>query len=142
MNIRDYKKILFYVMFPLFLGGLVGILNINGFNNYDGILSGWIFPVVWTILYILMGYSSYLISGNKRLFSIYIINLIVNLLWTFIFFMFDFKVFAFFWILFLIIIVSIMIYEFYRVDKLSGYLLIPYILWLLFAAILNLIEII
>lgn len=142
MNIRDYKKILFYVMFPLFLGGLVGILNINGFNNYDGIVSGWIFPVVWTILYILMGYSSYLISGNKRLFSIYIINLIVNLLWTFIFFMFDFKVFAFFWILFLIIIVSIMIYEFYRVDKLSGYLLIPYILWLLFAAILNLIEII
>ena len=129
-------------MFPLFLVRLVGILNINGFNNYDGIVSCWTFPVVWTILYILMGYSSYLISGNKRLFSIYIINLIVNLLWTFIFFMFDFKVFAFFWILFLIIIVSIMIYEFYRVDKLSGYLLIPYILWLLFAAILNLIEII
>ena len=87
-------------MFPLFLVRLVGILNINGFNNYDGIVSCWTFPVVWTILYILMGYSGYLINGNKRLFSIYIINLIVNLLWTFIFLCLILSFFLFFAIIF------------------------------------------
>lgn len=142
IDIRDYKKILLYVSLPLLLGGLVGILNSGSFSNYNGLVPNWVFPVVWSILYILMGYSSYLVRDNKKLINIYKINLAVNLLWTFIFFMFNLKVFAFFWILFLIVIVGIMIYEFYKENRLSAYLLIPYILWLVFAAILNLLEII
>ena len=74
--------------------------------------------------------------------NIYKLNLFVNLTWSFIFFTFDFKVLAFFWILLLIVIVGIMIYGFYKENKIAGYLLIPYILWLVFAAILNLLQII
>lgn len=142
INFKDYKKILFYVLVPLLLGGLVGILNRGSFSNYDGIVPAWIFPVVWSVLYILMGYSSYLISDNKRLLNIYKVNLVLNLLWTFIFFMFNLKVLAFFWILLLVVIVGVMIYEFYKENKLAAYLLIPYFLWLIFASILNLIQII
>jgi len=141
MNSRDYKKVLLYVSVPLLLGGLVGILNSGSFSNYNGFVPRWVFPVVWSILYIFMGYSSYLVRNNKRLINIYKINLIVNLLWSFLFFMFNLKILAFFWILLLIVIVGIMIYEFYNENKLSAYLLIPYLLWLVFASILNLLEI-
>ena len=71
IKFKDYKKILFYLLVPLLFGGLVGILNSDNFSNYDGLVSSWIFPVVWSILYILMGFYSYLISDNKRLFNIY-----------------------------------------------------------------------
>ena len=104
MNIRDYKKILLYVSVPLLLGGLVGILNSGSFSNYSSFVPRWVFPVVWSILYILMGYSSYLVRNNKQLINIYKISLIINLLWSFIFFMFNLKVLAFFWILLLIVI--------------------------------------
>ena len=142
IKFKDYKKILFYLLVPLLFGGLVGILNSDNFSNYDGLVSSWLFPVIWSILYILMGFSSYLISDNKRLFNIYKVNLMVNLLWTFIFFMFNLKVFAFFWILLLSVIVGFMIYEFYKENKFAAYLLIPYFLWLIFASILNLLQII
>ena len=89
-----------------------------------------------------MGISSYLIRGNDKLTKIYIINLVVNLVWPFLFFLFNMKTLAFFWILLLIVVVGVMIYEFYKENKLSAYLLIPYIIWTVFAAILNLMEII
>ena len=142
IDFRDYKSILLYISVPLLLGAVVGLLTSPGTSNYQGIVPGWIFPIVWTILYILMGLSSYLIKDNKRLINLYKLNLFFNLTWSFIFFTFNFKVLAFFWILALIIIVGIMIYEFYKENKLSAYLLIPYILWLVFAAVLNLLQII
>ena len=71
---------------------------------------------------------------------IYKNRLVVNLLWPIIFFLFKLKVLAFFWILALILIVGYMMYEFYRENKLSSYLLIPYMLWIIFASILNLLE--
>lgn len=139
---RDYKKLLFYIVVPLLLGTIVGFLTSSGTSSYNGFVPGWIFPIVWTILYILMGISSYLINNNKKLINIYWLNLIVNLTWPFIFFTFDLKILAFFWILVLIIIVGYMIYEFYKENKVSGYLLIPYLLWLIFASVLNLLQIV
>ena len=142
INLRDYKTILLYVGIPLILGAIVGILTSGGTSSYEGLVPAYIFPIVWSILYILMGLSSYLVRDNKRLMNIYKLNLAVNLTWPFIFFTFDLKVLAFFWILALIVIVGIMIYEFYKESKLSAYLLIPYILWLIFASILNLLQIV
>ena len=142
INLRDYKTILLYVGIPLILGAIVGILTSGGTSGYEGLVPAYIFPIVWSILYILMGLSSYLVRDNKRLMNIYKLNLAVNLTWPFIFFTFDLKVLAFFWILALIVIVGIMIYEFYKESKLSAYLLIPYMLWLLFASILNLLQIV
>lgn len=89
-----------------------------------------------------MGISSYIVRDNRELMNIYKVNLIVNLLWPIIFFSFGLKVFAFFWLLLLILIVGYMIYKFYNENRTSSYLLIPYMLWLIFASILNLMEII
>lgn len=142
IDIRNYKTLLIYIAVPLLLGTVVGFLTSSGTSSYNGFVPGWVFPIVWSILYILMGISSYLVRDNKRLINIYKLNLIVNLTWPFIFFTFNLKVFAFFWILLLIIIVGYMIYEFYKENKLAGYLLIPYLLWLVFAAVLNLMQIV
>lgn len=142
INFKDYKIILVYVLVPLLLGTLVGILTSGSTSNYDGLVLGFVFPIVWSILYILMGFSSYLVRDNEELINLYKLSLFVNLSWSFLFFSFDFKILAFFWILLLIFIVGIMIYRFYKENKLAGYLLIPYFLWLLFASILNLLQII
>lgn len=137
----NYKSLAIYILVPLVLGGIIGLITSKESSNYNGPVPGWLFPVVWSILYILMGISSYLIRDNKKLLNIYYINLGVNLLWPIIFFLFKLKVLAFFWILILILIVGYMMYEFYKENKLSSYLLIPYMLWLIFASVLNLLEI-
>ena len=136
----DYKKLALYIAIPLVLGVIVGLITMKASLSYNGPVPRWIFPIAWSILYVLMGISSYFISDNKNLLNIYKINLIVNLLWPIIFFLFKLKVLSFFWILILILIVGYMIYKFYQENKLSSYLLIPYILWLVFASVLNLLE--
>jgi len=132
----NYKSLILYALFPLVIGTIVGLLTDT--STYNGNVPAIIFPIVWSILYVLMGVSSYLVRDNKELMIIYIINLIVNYAWSFIFFNLEFRVFAFFWILLLLGIVIYMAYRFYKENKLAGYLLIPYILWLIFAAFLNL----
>lgn len=142
------KPLLFSILIPLFLGSFVGFLTAP-FNNYYEISlpsfapPGILFPIVWTILYILMGISSYLIiiscanDKNDALF-IYGTQLLINLLWSFIFFVFRFYLLSFIWILLLIWFVVIMIKSFYNISKISAYLQILYLLWLIFAAFLNL----
>lgn len=142
MKKNDYKKLILYIAIPLLLGGIVGFITSKESTNYNGIVDGWVFPIVWSILYILMGISSYIVRNNKELMNIYKVNLVINLLWPIIFFTLNFKVFGFFWILLLILVVGYMMYKFYNKNKISAYLLIPYLLWLIFASILNLMEII
>ena len=134
----NYKKLSIFILIPLILGTIVGLLTTPN-SNIDSILPSWIFPVVWTILYTLMGISSYLIyERTKEISKIYISQLIVNLIWPFIFFKFKLFTLAFIWILLLILLVIIMIKEFLSKNKLAGYLQIPYLIWLFIAAILNL----
>ena len=138
----NYKKLLIFILVPLSLGTLVGILTVPN-SNVDSIIPAWIFPVVWTILYILMGVSSYLIyEDTNEIPKIYIIQLIFNLLWSFVYFKFKLFTLAFIWILLLILLVIIMIKDFISKNKLAGYLQIPYLIWLFIAALLNLIIII
>lgn len=139
---NNYKKLIIFIAIPLVLGGIVGFITRSGSSSYDGIVPGYIFPIVWSILYIMMGISSYFISDDSKLIKIYIVSLIINLLWPIIFFGFKLKVLGFFWILMLILVVGYMIYMFYDRNRVSAYLLIPYLLWIIFASILNLIEII
>ena len=101
-----------------------------------------IFSIVWPILYTLMGISSYLIfkSNDKyknKALSIYIIQLVLNFLWNFIFFNQQNYLLAFIWIIILIVVVIYMIYEFFKINKTAAYLQIPYLLWLIFASILS-----
>lgn len=138
----NYKKLIIFILIPLVLGGIVGFITSSESSSYNGIIPGYVFPIVWSVLYILMGISSYLVSDDSGLLNIYKVNLIINLLWPILFFSFGLEVLAFFWLLLLILVVGFMIYKFYFYNKTSSYLLIPYIIWLFIAAILNLIEIV
>ncbi len=140
----DKKKIWYIVisiLIPVFIGFL-GILLGGSMSLFDNIKkpvfapSAILFPMAWGILYILMGISSYLVYESDSEYKktgliFYAIQLIVNALWTMIF------LFAFIWLLLLLLLVLVMMYYFYKSSKLAFYLQIPYVLWLVFAAILN-----
>lgn len=135
------------IFIPVILGGIVALL-ISGSMDYNDLnrppLSppGFIFGIVWTVLYILMGVSYGIIASkdlvDKNINTIYYLQLFVNLLWPIAFFIFKWRLFAFIWLLLLIILVIKMIIDFYKKNKLSAYLQIPYLLWCIFAAYLNL----
>ena len=141
----NFKHLSLSILIPLGFGTLVGLLT-SGENNYNMMIQpifappSILFPIVWTILYILMGISSYIIyeSGNNdKALIIYIAQLIVNLLWSFFFFTFRLYLFSFVWIILLIVLVLLMIKEFYKINKVSALIQLPYLLWLIFASVLN-----
>ena len=139
-------KRIIYSLLPIVGGALVGLI-ISGYMNYGDMVKpplsppSYIFPIVWTILYILMGISYFIATKDKEndkdLNQIYLLQLFVNLFWPIIFFALKMYFTAFFWIILLIILVIIMIKELLKNNKISGYLQIPYFIWLLFATYLN-----
>ncbi len=136
----------------LYIGGTLAaaaIGSILGPASFDGLTKppltppGWLFPVVWTILYILMGIAAYRISllsdsGKTAALQLYWIQLAVNTLWTFFFFRLEWQLFAFFWLLLLIGLIVYTILAFRRLDPTAARLLYPYLVWCVFAAYLNL----
>lgn len=130
-----------FIILPLSIGVAISLLTKPYMLNYNGLLPKIIFPIVWSILYLLIGLSMYLIKDDDELFTLFKVNLIFNYAWTFIFFVFNMKILAFIWIIMLIIITTYMIKKLRKVNKLSSNLLIPYDIWLVFASILNIIEI-
>ena len=145
----DIKSLVLNIAFALVAGGIGASLG-GKMDDFATINKPWfsppaiVFPIAWTALYILMGISTYLVCENKtdkkfkkRACFIYLAQLLVNVLWTPLFFRFKLYLLSFFWILLLIILVGIMIIKFYKIKPLAGYLQIPYILWLIFASILN-----
>ena len=104
---------------------------------------GWVFPVVWTILFVLMGIAAYLVyvSGSPQSTSalkLYLVQLLFNLGWSVLFFRWDAYLPAFLWLLILWYLVYMLIRQFGAISSLAGKLLIPYLIWLTFAAYLNL----
>lgn len=140
MNIKLLIK---NIALPLIIGIVVGLIMMP-FNDYKDLIQpplsppAILFPIVWTILYILMGISAYIISLRKGKLITYYWQLFVNALWTILFFVFKLRLLSFIWIILLIILVIKMIKEFSRINSLAGYIQIPYLLWLIFAAYLNL----
>ena len=102
---------------------------------------GIVFPIAWTIIYLLIGISYTLLKEKgevqKETKQLYYSQLLFNYLWTFIFFVFRLRLLSVLWIIILDVLVIVMTYQFYKQNKLSGILLIPYILWLIFATYLN-----
>lgn len=106
---------------------------------------GRLFPIVWTILYALMGIASYLVlvSGKnkeeiRKAILVYVYQLVVNFLWPTFFFNFGWYLFSFFWLILLWGLILLMILRFYKISEKAAYLLIPYLLWVTFAGYLNL----
>lgn len=126
---------------PLILGSIVGlIVNSNDYTTLNQpplAPPGVLFPVVWFILYLLMGISYNLTSKSKDIKFIYYLQLIFNYLWSFIFFVFEMQLLAIIWIIILIFLVIIMTIKFYNDNKLAAYLQIPYLIWLIFALYLS-----
>ena len=106
---------------------------------------GWVFPVAWTLLYILMGIASYIVASSsvsrerkERALCVYALQLAVNFAWPVIFFKLSAYGAAFFWLLLLLLLVLANELLFKHISKTAGKLLLPYLLWLLFALYLNL----
>lgn len=141
------KKV-FYLFLPIILGSIVGFI-ISGSIDYTSLIKpplappSWLFPVAWTIIYLLMGISYYLLKKNyteKELgieSIVYYIQLGVNLLWSILFFSLKLRFFSIIWIIFLDILVIMMIYWFFNKNKYSAYLNILYLVWILFATYLT-----
>lgn len=139
------------IAIPIVVGAVSGFLTRNAMQDFEALnqppLSppGWLFPIVWTILYTLMGISAYLIkvadASTEEIddaLTIYRYQLIVNFLWPVFSFNFGWYLFAFVWLILLWILVIFMIRKFYTISKPAAYLNIPYLIWLTFAAYLNL----
>lgn len=138
------------IAIPIIMGAVAGFLTRNAMQDFEALnqppLSppGWLFPIVWTILYVLMGISAYMIkvadASTEEIddaLTIYRYQLIANFLWPVFFFNFGWYLFAFIWLILLWILVIFMIRKFYTISKPAAYLNIPYLIWLTFAAYLN-----
>ena len=141
----NWKKLLLFIAIPLAVGGLSALLSGGMDINYiQPPLSppGWVFAVVWPILYGLMGWASYLVAEapgeKKKALWLYAAQLFVNFLWSIVFFRFDSVVGALLLLVLLWVLVLLTIRAFGDVSERASDLLIPYILWLSFALYLNL----
>ena len=145
----NWKKLLLCLAIPLAVGGLGALLS-GGMSDYGAMAKpplsppGWVFPVVWSILYLLMGYASYRIletpasmEENKKALILYGLQLLANFIWPLLFFGGGWFLLAFFWLILLWVLIYLTIRAFCKIDEIAGNLLIPYILWVTFAAYLN-----
>jgi len=139
-------KNLFYIFFPLIIGISTSILtsgsiNLNELKQPPLSPPSILFPIVWTILYLLIGISYYLYKKNtyidKTETIIYYAQLLVNALWSIIFFTLKLRFFSIIWILILVILIYLLITLFIQKYKPSAYLLIPYLIWCIFATYLT-----
>lgn len=137
---------LLYILTPLIGGSIVGLI-INKSIDYNYLVNpplsppSYLFPIVWSILYLLIGISYYIYrkNNNDNLLTIklYYIQLILNYLWSIIFFTIKLRTLAVIWIIVLAITIIYLMIIFYKEERTSFYLFIPYILWVLFATYLN-----
>lgn len=145
----QWKKLLICIAIPLAVGGLAALLTMNSMETFGRLnqppLSppAWLFPVVWTILYTLMGIASYLVLVSEKVYraksalTLYGIQLAFNFLWSIVFFNLNAYWFAFVWLIILWVLIIVTTVLFYRISKAAGYLMIPYLIWVTFAAYLN-----
>ncbi len=144
---KNFFKLIFFIITPLIIGFLSSLFsgNISSYNELNRpFLSppSAIFPIVWSILYIFMGFSAFLINlsdspDKKNALLLYWIQLFMNFMWSILFFKFDLRFISFLWLIALILVVIEMMHRFKNISPLAARLNIPYLLWLFFAAYLN-----
>lgn len=140
-NIKNF----FRIFFPLIIGGIVGVI-IKNHIDYSLVEKPpfsppkLAFPIAWSILYLLIGISYYLYRKNnndKQTIKIYYIGLFFNALWSIIFFVLKLRLTSIFWIIALLLLTIVLFINYKKQNKISAYLLIPYILWLTYATYIN-----
>ena len=139
---------IFSFILPLAVGGLAAWLTMGSMSRYAALVQppfappAWIFPIAWTILYVLMGWASLRVrqSGSperSNALALYYTQLAVNFVWPLLFFRVGLYGTAFWWLILLLALVLVTARVFYRIDKQAGWLLVPYLVWLVYAAYLN-----
>jgi len=150
--LNNRKKLLIIcIAIPLAVGIAAGLLTRGSMEAFETLnqppLSppGWLFPVVWTALYILMGIASWLVAVSDqprviidRALRLYGIQLAFNFLWPIVFFNLKLYLFALIWLMLLWILILATILRFRKISSGASWLLIPYLVWVSFAAYLNL----
>ena len=144
---EKFKIYLESVLIPIIVGGIVGLI-ISDSIDYDTLTKPFLsppsllFPIMWTVLYFLMGISYGILKirhlDDTKIKIIYYLQLFVNAFWSIFFFSLKWRLFSFIWILLLDFLVGWMIVLFYRKYKTASLLQLPYLFWILFASYLNL----
>ena len=149
---KKWKPYIISVAIALGVGALAAFFTRNSMDIYGALNQpplappSWIFPVVWIILYTLMGISSAMVwikgegNGIDTTFplKIYTVQLVFNFLWSIVFFNLRWYLFAYIWLMLLWVLIIVMIVQFRRISRIAGNLQIPYLLWVTFASYLNL----
>lgn len=144
----QWKPFLVCIAIPMIIGGLSSLVTKNQMKEFNLLNQpefsppGWLFPVVWTTLYLLMGISSYLVFTSKCRYkeialALYAGSLAFNFLWPIVFFNFQSFVVAFLVLVIIVALVALTIAFYSKCNKIAALLQIPYLLWLLFAGYLN-----
>ena len=144
----QWRKLISCLAIPLAAGGLSALLTRGSMESFEALnkppLSppGWLFPVVWTVLFVLMGIASYLaaVSGgpNRTALAVYGVQLLFNFVWPLLFFRLAQYLPAFIWLVILWVLILVTAVLFYRISKPAGYLMLLYLAWVAFAGYLNL----
>ncbi len=149
MKKSKWKVYLISILIPEIVGILAGLLTAGGMDSYNMLEKpaltppAIVFPIVWTILYALMGISAARIwlappsKDRSQGIKLYALQLFFNFFWSILFFNLQAFGFSFLWIIALWTLILLMIITFYDVDKTAAYLQIPYLVWVTFAAYLN-----
>ncbi len=155
MRKETKKKILLFaaaIVLPLAVGGFSALLTAGNMNVYDELATppgsppSAAFPIVWTVLYILMGVSSGVVWFRQRIdknsadagVCFYILSLAFNFVWSILFFNMRLFTFSFIWLCALLLLLVLTVVQYLKVSKTAAYLQIPYILWVAYAGYLNL----
>ena len=151
MKWKNWKVYAFWIGLSEIVGILAGLISRAGTQSYIMMAEkppltppAIVFPMVWSILYALMGIGSARIylaqesTKRNRGLTVFIAQLIINFFWPLFFFNLQAYGFSFFWLLLLWVLVFYMIFTFFKTDKLAAWLQVPYLIWLTFAAYLNL----
>ena len=150
MKLKKWLPYIISIAAAVSIGLISTLLSMDGMKMYETNAAkplltppGWVFSVVWTILYVLMGISAVRIwllperAARSKGLNLYVAQLIVNFFWSLIFFNLQDYGLALFWLIGLWILVFLMVRQFERIDKKAALLQIPYLLWLTFAAYLS-----
>lgn len=149
----DFKKLLISIAGPLLVGLLGSLFTASSITTWYVTLNkpsfnppNWIFGPVWTILFLLMGISAYIVWDKRPIFQerkkkqalqMFVLQLVFNLLWSLAFFGLKSPALAFFEITVLWAAIVITIFKFKKFSNLAAWLLVPYLLWVTFASVLN-----
>lgn len=145
---KKKKPLVVNLLIPLAAGGVSALLTMDSMKRYGMLRQppysppGWAFPVVWAILYLMMGFAAYLVwerdsTGRNGALFLYGLQLIFNVIWPILFFNLGNYRLSLFWIIVLWVLILITTVRFFKEKAGAGWLMIPYLLWTAFAAYLN-----